>query len=215
MAKAELTVDEDAVLISIDTLRERISAEVIRAAVESAFQRGATKIGGFIAKRFLSGQVLRRRTGNLARSVEGVYEIVDGLPSIRVGVFRSPARAYARIHELGGTITPKKAKSLAVPVGAGAVTPAGVSKYASPRQYPGDLQYISINRGNVVGILVDPKEKRKEQEGRMKATYLLLRRVKVKARPFLRPGVMAYLPELAKEVSRAVRKALNTDVSDN
>lgn len=215
MAKVQLTVNADQVRIQIERLLKRISVESVRAAVSTAFQRGATKVGGFIAKRFLSGQVLRRRTGNLARSVEGIYEVSDGLPRLRVGVFKAPARNYARIQEFGGTITPKKAKSLAVPVGAGAVTPAGVSKYASPRQYPGELQYIPINRGNVAGILVDSKEKSRAQEGRMKATYLLLRRVKVKARPFLRPGVMAYLPELTEEVSRAVRKAVNTNVSGN
>ena len=215
MADTELIINLDEVRIQIDRMMKRISVEAVRAAVGIAFQRGATKVGGFIAKKFLSGQVLRRRTGNLARSVEGIYEVSEGLPRLRVGVFKSPARNYARIQEFGGTITPKKAKSLAVPVGARAITPAGVAKYASPREYPGDLQYIPINRGNVVAILVDPKEKRKAQGERMKATYLLLRRVRVKARPFLRPGVMAFLPELTAEVSRAVRKAVKTDVSVN
>ena len=213
MAETELTINLNEVRIQIDRMMKRISVEAVRAAVGIAFQRGATKVGGFIAKNFLSGQVLRRRTGNLARSVEGVYEVSDGLPRLRVGVFKSPARNYARIQEFGGIIKPVKAKSLAVPVGAGAITPAGVPKYASPREYPGELQYIPINRGNVAAILVDPQEKSKAEGESMKATYLLLRRVRVKARPFLRPGVMAFLPELTAEVSRAVRKAINTDVS--
>jgi hypothetical protein len=215
MANTELTINLDEVRIQINALMKRISGEVVRAAVGTAFQRGATKIGGFIAKNFLSGQVLNRRTGNLARSVEGIYEVSEGLPRLRVGVFKSPARNYARMQEFGGTITPKKAKSLAVPVGAGAITPAGVSKYDSPRQYPGELQYIPINRGNLVALLVDPKEKRKAEGERMKATYLLLRRVRVKARPFLRPGVMAFLPELTQEVGRSIRKVLDIDVSGN
>lgn len=212
MAKAELIVDEGKTKIAIDLMFKRISVEAIRAAVGIAFQRGATKIGGFIARRYLSGQSLRRRTGTLARSVEGVYEVVNGLPRVRVGVFRGPARAYARIHEFGGVITPKRAKTLAVPVGPRAVTPAGVSKFASPRLYPGELQYIPINRGNLAAILVDARDANKKAEGRMKATYLLLRRVKIKPRPYLRPGIMEYLPELASEVNRAIRKALNTDV---
>ena len=212
MAKAELIVNEDEVKIQIDRMMKTISVEMVRLAVSISFRQASTKIGGFIAKKFLSGQVLRRRTGNLARSVEGRYEEVDGLPIIRVGVFRSPAREYAKIHEFGGVIKPKKARSLAVPVGSKAVTPAGVPRYASPREYPGELQFIPILRGNVVGILVDPKERRKADEGRMKATYLLLRRVKVKPRPYLRPGVMAYLPELVKDVNRGIRRALQADV---
>lgn len=209
MAETSLTVNYTEVQIQLDLMYKRVSRETMNAAIALAFQRSATKIAAFIAKKFLSGQVLKRRTGMLARSVEGVYETVSGLPRVRVGVFRGPAVAYARMHEFGGVIKPVKAKSLAVPVGKGAITPSGVSKFSSPRNYPGELDFIPILRGNLVGILVDPKEKNKAEAGRMRATYLLLRRVKVKPRPFLRPGVMAFLPALTKEVGNEIRKAAN------
>jgi hypothetical protein len=56
---------------------------------------------------------------------------------------------YARIQELGGTITPRNGKFLAIPL-APALTGAGVSRYKSPRDVPGLSFRGNANRGALV-----------------------------------------------------------------
>ena len=208
MADASFTVNESEIVVQVDALYRRLSKAAFGAAIALAFTTSAPRVAAFISKNYLSGQSLRRRTGTLARSVEGRYEMSNGMPRIRVGVFRGPARVYAGIHERGGTIYPRRAKALAVPVN-NAVTAAGVSRFDGPRSYPGKLSFVPISRGNLVGLLVDDAERNRQDGEKMKAAYLLLRKVRIKPRPFLRPGVMQYLPRLVEEVSDKIRRALD------
>ena len=209
MAKFSIGFNAEKTLSSIARITKKLQHEAFMRAVSTAFEKNALILSGSIVKNFLSGNPIRRRTGNLARSVEAVYEMSSGLPRLRVGVFRSPAVKYARILEYGGDILPKRAKALAFPVGNRAVTPAGVSKFDSPRNYPGTLSYIPIRnpKGNAVALLVDSRDL---QMKTMSATYLLLRKVSIKPRPFLRPGVMAYLPTLTREISVEIRRIFAT-----
>ena len=85
----------------------------------------------------LSGEDRKRRTGNLARSVTNTDPTrrPDGVWEGRFGYGRGPSARYARILEEGGTITPKNAKVLSIPIGEG-LTATGRARYASPRQVP-------------------------------------------------------------------------------
>lgn len=94
---------------------------------EDAYREGLVAAGAFF-----QGQVMRTlrtqrsisppgkppgvRTGTLARSIfTDITRLGDERPSVRVG----SNLVYARIHEFGGVIRPKKAKLLAFTVGKG------------------------------------------------------------------------------------------------
>lgn len=198
----------------------------------------AQRIAGDIVKTRLSGpprtarstalrrNVLRRRTGNLARSVVGRGEILGGLPAFRVGVLRGPAVRYAAVQELGTvgkggelpTIRPVRAKALAIPQ-EGALTPAGVERFGGPRGSPVPLRFVPFRRGVAVGKLVDERQLEKETEAARAAHraidydnvttyYLLVKRVDITPTHFLRDGVRAAMPKLTNDLAVFVKKQL-------
>lgn len=80
----------------------------------------------------LSGKILNRRSGQLAQAVDFEGPTVDANSlTARLGILRGPATAYADIHLTGGTIVPKNARKLAVPLPS-ALTASGVARYTSP-----------------------------------------------------------------------------------
>lgn len=144
--------------------------------VLNSFQKSSLIIASrVIAESLSGGSGLRRRTGTLARSTIGHADIINGLPGIRLGIFRGPALAYAAVQELGTvgkggelpTIRPVRGKYLAVPTDdGGALTPAGVAKYTSARNYPGQLKFargrfsVMLNRKKItVGAALVDKAK--------------------------------------------------------
>lgn len=82
-----------------------------------------------------------------------------------------PTAVHGRIHELGGTIKPVRAKFLAIPLTAEA------GKYESPRSYPGALHFVGDEGG---GVLADASGE---------AIYALTTSVTMPPRPYLRPAV--------------------------
>lgn len=97
----------------------------------------------------LTNKVLKRRTGNLARSVRhGVQRTADRVIG-SFGILKpGPAQRYAGIHITGGVIRPRTARMLAIPLPA-VQTKAGVSRYSSPRQVEG-LFLIKSKAGNLL-----------------------------------------------------------------
>ena len=175
------------------------------------FNRLGNLAQAYGTKKFLSGASggsgLRRRTGSLAKSFMGGAVQYKGLPAVRVGVLKGPAEEYAHVHEYGTKgkggklpdIRPKKAKYLAVPLwskaaGFGsnrAVTDAGVSMFSSPREYPGQLRFVSIRGGGAGGsaALYDDDDFTNNEPIPGQATYLMLRKVSIKPRPFAEPSL--------------------------
>lgn len=93
-----------------------------------------------------------RRTGNLSQKFfKAVAEVENG----RALVCGFAGVPYAAIQEFGGTVTAKKGKYLAIPVGP-ALTPSGVAK-GPPRTFP-NLRFQPM-KGRPGGLLVDPKGK--------------------------------------------------------
>ncbi len=91
----------------------------------------------------VSGLVLKRRTGDLARSIGfRIEKNKEGIESvIGSGASRKTARTvYANIHETGGTIRPKRARKLAIPIGA-ALTPSGVARFTPAELKNGSAGY--------------------------------------------------------------------------
>ena len=93
MIRAEITGVDD-IKARLQGLPDKLRAELVRTITEDAFSLQA-----HIVTDKLSGQVLHRRTGNLASSINtkigGSATSVEGTVGTNVG--------YGRIHELGGT----------------------------------------------------------------------------------------------------------------
>jgi len=77
-----------------------------------AMRRATEYVRGYIVKNKLKGQVLNWKKGRLAGSISSAQRI-EGQDV--VGMVGSNLK-YARIHELGGEIRPKKAKALFIPL---------------------------------------------------------------------------------------------------
>lgn len=186
----------------IDSLDASLDRAEIYRAIGKFFDRRGARIAGRIVKEKLSGQSLNRRTGALARSIVGEGGIINGVPTLRVGVLRGPSLAYAAALEFGTkgknptspipTIRPKNAKALAIPVN-DALTAAGVARYPSPRDYPSELKVVPFENdgGNTVAGLFDKDEyEQAEAAGgnleSVKALWLLLKSVDLEPRWYLR-----------------------------
>lgn len=129
---------------------------------------------------------LKRRTGRLARTIAGTVNDTDSGFGFALRGGGEEIR-YGRLQEEGGTVTPKKGKFLAIPVGP-ALTGAGVPRFNSPRDV-GDLRFVSI-RGGSAGLLVkDHAGRGKKGTGaRSEIWYRLVRKATIKPKHFLRDG---------------------------
>lgn len=117
------------------------------AAINAEFKAGKARFLGRMIKERLSGAgpaSLARRTGQLARSLDAV--VVSHPRAVVMTAFIGGGVPYARIHEHGGVITPKKGKYLAIPLGP-AKTRGGDSRVSGPRQWPGKLTFIKTKFG--------------------------------------------------------------------
>lgn len=98
--------------------------------------------------------------------------------------------AQARILELGGTIYPKNAKFLTVPI-------SDEAKAAGRAGNMSNLAYVQSLKGQP--MLVD------QHTG--KVHWLLMRSVTIKAHPYLRPAADVTYPKLADNIRKAYEKA--------
>lgn len=209
--RIELTPEANRVLNRIDTSWRR---DEVFESIDSLFGVESAKVANYAQRKFLVGQRLRRRTGRLAGSVIGQSFRINGVPAMAVGIFKGPAVQYAAVQEFGTkgkggllpTIRPKRAKALAIPQGK-ALTPSGVPKYASPRDYPGELKFIPVLRGHLIGILVDKTEAEAAEEGaEPEALFNLVRKVDIAPKHYLRDAMLGRLPAISAALSdRLVR----------
>ena len=132
--------------------------------------------------------VLHVRSGRLRASIGSE---VEATPTGHDLIYRAGAQtgrgsvSYARLQELGGTVRPVSARYLAIPVGP-AKTPAGVSRWASPRDAGFPLRFVPTRSG---GLLVRDTGKGKAR--RSVVYYVLRASVTIPARPYLRPAAEA------------------------
>lgn len=131
----------------------------------------------------LSGQVLKVRTGALRSSFMPVFARRKG-GMIWAGVGTNVK--YARIHELGGTITPKRAKALTVPM-------PGVRGRAK------DYEDTFIAKGMIF----------QRQEKGIEALFALKKSVTMPSRPYIVPSI----EETAPLLEAALDKAINETIS--
>ena len=129
-------------------------------------------------------------TGELRRSIQiDISGIDKAPPSVRIGpdLLRVP---YARIQELGGTITPKRGKFLTVPLSDRArKLRRGIRSLRSL-----DLKPIRTRKGQL--FLAAPGKKKTE------LLFKLVRSVVLKARPYIRPALKLAVPKVRKEFAK-------------
>lgn len=124
---------------------------------------------------------------------------------------------YAAIQQVGGDIYPRSVKALAIPV-----LPHLRRSGIWPRDLPRDsMRYVPVNRGNVVGLLVRARETdvvqadqpgargpgRRPPQKLGETMYLLVRRSRIAARPYLawdQEEARFLLGEVEREYRRAV-----------
>ena len=123
-------------------------------AVRNATSKPRSRTGTL--RRSIAGRVLQ--AGRTVAKVEGVGSQLKGsgqaiqgapLSVILSAGGRTGGRnvIYARIQDQGGQVRPVNRQWLALP-DSSVKTPAGVSRYASPRDYPGNLWFRMIRSGS-------------------------------------------------------------------
>jgi hypothetical protein len=142
-----------------------------------------------------------QRTGRLQQSIRGsVRAVGDKDAEIVVqagGQLGGAAVRYAAAQEYGGTIRPKKARYLAMPIHPKTITPAGVSIYASPRDVPEKLAFVEGVDGEK--FLLNAKGE---------AYYMLFSSVTLKPRRYLRTGRDEALRKLGPDIGKALVKLI-------
>lgn len=165
-------------LRTMQTVISALPSTVAKPAVNAAFRKFGRLYVADLQKSMNqggAGDSLHKRTGTLSRAFSHVVK--DGVLTIMVD---STVSKYWKIQEYGAeganAIKAKPGKALAIPVGP-SLTPAGVSKYASPREIP-DLFLLKYKRSNAGKQAVLAKV-----QGRKLVVYfVLVKKVEVKPR---------------------------------
>jgi hypothetical protein len=172
---------------------KHLNPRIMKALTEE-MKRQSNKLNTYVKQKILTGgtasEKLAVRTGNLRRSTVPMIPVVKE-DNIRGGVQFGAKYAVTHFGNEGEihTITPKKSKFLAIPIGE-ALTGAGVPRYASPRDVPG-LQLINRKGKPSLLALVKIKGRIEKATGAMKIKgasgslipmFILMKSVKVKAR---------------------------------
>lgn len=138
--------------------------------------------------RNISGGILKTGSGQLRRSITGrsarFGKIVKAI--IGSGIFGRKAVKYARIHEHGGKIRPKKAKILTIPL-------PGIKGRAA--NFP-DAFIIKSKKGNL--LLVEKKGKKG-----IRPLFALKSEVDIPARHWLSKSIKEMKPELLRSLKPA------------
>ncbi len=147
-----------------------------------------------VSKNYLSGQSLKRRTGALARAVDGwLAGPLDGVVGVR------PNAAVDKYKWLltdeSRTITPKKAKFLTIPIGEG-LTGAGVARYKSPRDVPGGF-FVKTGGKLLFGY-------KKGKRGKFRPLFVLVKSVFVQGSGALYDGVTDSLDDISGEIEARI-----------
>lgn len=147
----------------------------------------ASKAGALV---FQNGMKRRapKKTRSLSRSIH--LEVVR-VEAHYVEIAAGTDLEYAAIQEYGGTIKPKNAKWLAIPLTSNA------RRSVSPRNFSGGLRFVPINETRA--LLVDKSGK---------AQFALRKSVVIKAQPYARPTFDEDQGDALKAVSRVLRQLI-------
>ena len=160
-------------------------------------EKGANLAASHVVAEHLTGQSLKRRSGQLARNVEGwMAGPLDAVVGVR------PNSAVDKYKWLLGdeerTIVPKKSKFLTIPIGEG-LTSAGVARFSSPRQVPNGF-FVKIKGGP---LLFGYK---KGKKGKFRPLFTLVKSVFVQGTGALYDGVMDSLDDIGGAMEDEIGK---------
>ncbi|MCK9243669.1 MAG: hypothetical protein WC877_05195 [Dehalococcoidales bacterium] len=166
-------------------------------ACSKGLERGGQITVGSIARDYLSGQSLSRRTGMLAKHIgswlhEPLHLIV-GVPD------NSPVDKYKwLLGDESKTITPKRARALTIPIGE-ALTAAGVPKYQSVRDAAAQLgvKLFRPKGSNVLGYA-------RGKKGKFRPLFVLVKSVFIQGSSALSDGVLDNLDVISGEIENEI-----------
>ena len=123
---------------------ERLLGALGPAGKTRVLAKWGTRAAAYVGENKLTGQVLKVRSGDLRKSLmsSSTGAIKRG-QSVLVGT----NKVYGAIHEFGGTIVPKNAKSLRFQVGGRWVTTQKVKIPKRPWLIPGVTEFKDSRRG--------------------------------------------------------------------
>lgn len=167
--------------VDVEAYARKLAAAMTVATAKAVLRAGQAA-SGELAQAVMD-LLTKRPTGGLARSFEVTF--VDGEePRSRA----ASSLPYAKIQDEGGTIRPKRAKMLAIPLD-------GVPRGMRPREYGQPLSFRPAKGGG--GVLVDPSGKPR---------FSLRRSVVIRGVGFVRVALARLeeqLPEIADHELRA------------
>jgi len=160
--------------------------EILRQKTLDRLDVAGGMLEGFISREIKSQGLIDK--GGLINS--RYYKVYPKDLSVRAGI----TKFYGAVHELGATILPKKAKALAVPIHPNAKARTLREGQSIRDAFP-DLVYIKRKSGHP--LLVKPAG-RGMQHGRMDVYFVLVPKVTIPKRPFLRPALYNNLKTLGR-----------------
>ena len=195
MISLELGPEFQATLASMTGLGDRVAL-----ATSKGLGHAVVFGADFVVKYELMGQSLKRRSGNLAKAVQGWKESdFEGVVGVKPG---SAVEKYKA--QLGADdIVPTHGRLLAIPFG-DSVTGAGVLKAGmpdSPRAYPGG--FFQEHNGHL--FFVEPARGRNKT---LKLRYLFLMVPRVKGSNALANGTLIAADGMTQRIEDEISKAI-------
>ena len=141
---------------------------------------------------------MRTRSGTLVRSIRAK---VDGQTLTLAANASGADLVYASTQERGATVRPVNKKWLTVPVPGGpALTPAGVHRYKTARDFPGGLRFVFLSP--VRALLVQ------ERRNRSEIVYILLKKTVIRPKWFMRDAFDDVAPKVEGALSARILSVL-------
>lgn len=179
---------------------DEFAKRVIPEAVASGLNAAAARVSGEIKRGWRRsptvgppGMPPRSVTGALSRSIATTLA-TPGRYRATVGT----GMKYARVHEFGGTLRAVNKKYLTIPLNQRAVLLR--RRYTDLSQLKGRI--FNSKRGNLILIIHEGQDTKTGGE----AVFVLKPRVKIPARPFLRPGLRKATPAALRAMKTAMRR---------
>ena len=170
--------------------------QAVLVACSEGLKRGVKIAAGKVSSEYLSGQALKRRTGQLARAIDGWMEgPLEGVVGVK------PNSAVEKYKWLLGdeqkTILPKRGKFLAIPIGEN-LTGAGIARFSSPRQVP-DGFFVRTGGKLLFGT-------KRGKRGKFRALFVLVKSVFVQGSGALYDGVTDSLDDISGEMENEIAR---------